>query len=137
MTDDMATGGTTVTVTASGMIFALTSGTLYNFEFDILHNGNTTCGLKLGLTFPAATVVGALVEMPQTTTTMQFATLTATGQVITGSSSPGNTVPTYNRICGTIKPSANGNLAVIWGAEVSTTGGVQIMQGSAGFLYAL
>ena len=70
MQSDQATGTVTALATASGMIFALTSGNTYRFQFLMVAKiGNvtsaTTVGVKMGLTFPAATVVAARAGFPQ------------------------------------------------------------------------
>lgn len=137
MGNDLATGGTTALITASGMIFALTSGNNYQFEFNVLYNGNTTCGLKLGLTFPAATVVGALATIPLTSSTALYGTISASGGSATATSSLGSTQNALATLYGHIVPSENGNLALTWASELTTTGGVQLKQGTNGFIYQI
>lgn len=137
MNSDTATGGTTALITASGMIFALTSGNVYYFEFYAQHQGGTTSGLALGLTFPAATVVSANVNLPLTATSGQLGSISTSGGSVVGAGCLGQTVNALATISGTIVPTANGNLALMWGCEISTGAGVRIRQGSVGFLYTI
>lgn len=137
MLSDTATGGTTALVTASGMIFALTSGNTYYFEFYAQHQGGTTSGLALGLTFPAATVVSANVNLPITAATGILGSISTSGAQVTGSGCLGATVNALAMMSGTIVPTQNGNLALMWGCEISTGAGVRIRNGSVGFLYTI
>lgn len=137
MDSDTATGGTTELVTASGMIFALTSGNVYYFEFYAQHQGGTTSGLKLGLTFPAATVVSASVNLPITASTGSLGTISSSGGSVVGTGCLGQTVDALATIAGTIVPTANGNLALMWACEITTSAGVRIRRGTVGFLYTI
>jgi hypothetical protein len=136
MASSHSTSGTTALATASGMIFALTAGTTYNFEFQVGHDGITTMGLKLGLTFPAVTMVFARAEIASSNVAQVIGYIEASGGSVTSTGSFGAT-RLMSRVEGTILPSGNGNLALVWGCEASTTGGVRILQQTLGYLYAV
>lgn len=137
MLDDSATGATSGLVTASGMVFAVASGNTYYFEFYTNFHSNTTCGLRLGLSFPAAVVVSASANIPLTVASSLFGVINASGGSVTATTAPGTGVPAMASVFGTLVPDANGNLALLYCNEVSTTGGVQIKQGTLGFLYTV
>lgn len=120
------------------MTFALVSGNTYTFEFNVLYDcANSTAGLALGLTFPAATIVTSRVYIPAGGTTDTIGQITASGgSVISAGNGPVNT-PAVAYVFGTIIPSANGNLALQHACELATTGGVRIRQGTNGFLYQI
>lgn len=142
MQDDMATGTTTAMVTASGMLFAVTSGNYYRFRFYVISRiGNvtsaTTVGFKLGLTFPAATVVGASVNIPFGAAGASHffeGQITASGGAVTSTATQNPNANTLSTVDGVIVPSADGNLALTYGCELSTTAGVLIKQGTNGIL---
>ena len=131
-----ATGTTTAMVTASGMTFAVVSGSTYFFRFDAAYDSNvTTVGLRLGLTFPAAISVAAHAQVMDAPSTIQYALITATSgsvlglgtQVVTGTD-------LHGWIEGHIAPSMNGNVALIWASELSTTNGVRLLAGTKGWM---
>jgi hypothetical protein len=140
-----ATGTTTALVTASGMTFALVSGTTYKFSYDVIYRiGNvstgTTVGIKLGLTFPAATVVSAYVDIPMGAAGATYwfsGPITASGGSLTSTSQQNPNTDLLANVVGTIKPSANGNLALTYGCELSTTAGVVIQAGTNGRLFTV
>lgn len=142
MQNDMATGTTTAMVTASGMLFAVTSGNYYRFRFYVISRiGNatsaTTVGFKLGLTFPAATVVGASVNIPFGSAGASHffeGQITASGGAVTSTATQNPNADTLSTVDGVIVPSADGNLALTYGCELSTTAGVLIKQGTNGIL---
>lgn len=138
MQSNTATGTTTGLVTASGQIFALTSGTTYNFKWNVLfQSGAASNGLRLGLTFPAATIVAAKVEIPIAAPGVdcffEGCVITSGASVAATATQAANT--TYMAtVEGTIRPSANGNLALMFGNELSTANGCRIMQETNGTL---
>jgi hypothetical protein len=138
---DTATAVGTTLVTTSGMIFALTSGNTYAFEWNVLYqSGLISNGLKLGLLFPSAAIVAANVQIP--TATIGTAGLfqgwiTTSGGSVTGSDTPAANTTYQARVEGTIRPSANGNLVLQHAAEVVTTVGVRIMGQTNGRLYVV
>lgn len=138
-----ATNATTTLTTASGCQFALVSGNTYNFTYRIFWKvgtaaTNTTCGLSLGLTFPAATMVAARAEiMAQAANGTDSSII---GQIIAASSAVTSTTcqtpatTSYATVTGTITPSANGNLSLLYASEIATTAGVIIMSGTNGVI---
>jgi hypothetical protein len=139
MGSDTATGTTTALVTASGMTFALVSGNTYRFAWNVLFDSSTTTiGIKLGLTFPAATIVAANVTIPQVVDANNAnftGQITSSGDSVTSVSAPAAATPFLAIVEGTIRPSANGNLALMYGSEVSTSAlGVRIKQETLGVL---
>ena len=138
MQNNLATGGTTALATISGMIFALTSGNTYAFEWDVVYDcANSTSGLVLGMTFPAAVVVASRVKIPTAAATDVIGQITSSGGTVTSVTNGPINTPAYAQILGTIRPSANGNLAVTYGSEVSTGAGIRIRQETMGFLYTV
>ena len=142
---DSATGSTTAMVTASGMVFAVTTGNYYRFKFHVITRigsvtSATTVGIKLGLTFPAATVVGAVASIPQGAAgTSHFFTgqIQASGGTVTSTSTQFPNANTLSIVEGSIVPSAAGNVALTYGCELSTTAGVVIKQGTNGIIEQL
>lgn len=145
MQSDTATGSTTAMVTASGMTFAVTTGNHYRFKFHVITRlgsvtSATTVGLKLGLTFPAATVVAAEARIPQAVagTAHWFAgQIQASGGTVTSASTQFPNSNTLSVVEGSIVPSAAGNVALTYGCELSTTAGVVIKQGTNGIIEKL
>jgi hypothetical protein len=145
MESDTVTATSVTPVTTSGMIFAVTSGNTYRFKFQVLHiignnASNTTCGLRLGLTFPAATVIGTHIRIPQAaagTDMFYEARITASGTSVTAASTQYATQNVMATVEGIIIPSADGNLALLHGAEISTSFGVVIKAGTNGILERL
>lgn len=137
---DSATGTTTALVTASGMTFAVTTGNYYRFSYHVLTRigavtSATTVGIKLGLTFPSATVVAAFAQIPQGadgTSHMFMGQITSSGDSVTSASTQFPNTVTHSLVEGTIVPSAAGNVALVYGCELSTTAGVVIKQGTNG-----
>jgi len=132
-------------VTASGMVFAVTTGNYYRFKFHVITRigsvtSATTVGIKLGLTFPAATVVGAIASIPQAVAgTAHFFTgqIQASGGTVTSASTQFPNANTLSIVEGSIVPSAAGNVALTFGCELSTTAGVVIKQGTNGIIEQL
>ena len=145
MQDDMATGTTTAMVTASGMVFAVTTGNYYRFRFHVITRiGNvtsaTTVGIKLGLTFPAATIVGAVANIAQGAAGASHwysGQIQSSGGTVTSVSTQFPNSDTLSIVEGSILPSAAGNIALTYGCELSTTAGVVIKSGTNGFIEQL
>lgn len=137
---DSATGTTVALVTASGMTFAVTSGNYYRFSFHVLTQigavtSATTVGIKLGLTFPAAAVVGAFAQIPQGvdgTAQMFMGQITSSGDSVTSASTQFPNTTTNSLVEGSIVPTADGNVALVYGCELATTAGVVIRRGTNG-----
>lgn len=124
----------------TNLVFALTAGRYYKFEFTLAVRSDTaTVGVATSLTFPAMTRFAARVSAP-------FAADGAGAEwqgEITSSDDP--VVPTaiasintdyIVKIEGVAVPSANGNLQVRARTETGTTN-VVVRQGSCGMLYDL
>jgi hypothetical protein len=147
LVSDSATGTTIALSTVSGQTFALVSGQAYRFNWQVLYAignavTNTTVGIRLGLTFPAATVVSSQVTIPigpaGTAGQWEGEIVASGGSVVsTSQQAPGQTSIHTATVEGTIIPSANGNLALIAGCELSTTAGQVIKAGTNGFLYTI
>jgi len=102
-----------------------------------MQTGLDTNGLRVGLTFPAATVVSAVAYIPVSadgTAAQHIGWITSSGDSVVGTSMPTINVPLIVQVEGNITPSANGTLALGYGAEISTTVGVILRQGSVGIL---
>lgn len=138
MESNTATGTTTGLVTASGQVFSLTSGTTYNFKWNVLfQSGAASNGLRLGVSFPAATIVGIKAVIPIAANGVDAffeGCITTSGAQVIGTAVLGANTTYLAEVTGTIRPSANGNLALLYGSELSTTGGVRIMQETNGKL---
>jgi S1-C subfamily serine protease len=115
------------------MSFAVTSGVYYHFKFVLTYQtAGSTVGLKLGLTFPATTVMSARASI-QSENTITNATINVSGEYcLTAAVSTANTnYPA--EIEGVILPSANGTLQVQF-ASGNPGDDAKIKQGSVGFL---
>jgi hypothetical protein len=102
-----------------------------------MQSGHVNNGLKVGLTFPAATVVSAVAYIPESVngvSAVHTGWITETGDSVTGTSMPTVNVPLITIVEGTIVPSANGTLSLTYAGELATTQGVIIRQGSVGIL---
>lgn len=102
-----------------------------------MQSGAETNGLKVGLTFPSATVVSAIANVPVSAdgvTAIHTGFITSSGDEVTGTSMPTTNVPLIVTIEGTIRPTANGTLAVGYAGELSTTAGVIMRTGSVGII---
>jgi hypothetical protein len=114
------------------------TGSTYIFSFDVLFQSATiTTGLKLGLTFPAAEVVSARVDIPVAAdgTGADFTGwITSSGDSVVGTAVQAATTTYLARMEGTIRTSAPGTLQVQYAAEVSTAVGVIIVRESVGVM---
>lgn len=135
---DTATATTTALTEHPSLKFTLQSGRTYIFAYKILAQASQADnGLKIGLTFPSATVVSAIASIPVNadgTNAIYTGYLTSSGDSIVGPSAPTVGVPLICHIEGTIRPSANGTLAFGYASEMSTTTGTVIRQGSVGII---
>ena len=138
MGSDEPTSTGIAAITASGMTFALVSGNLYYFEFNVLYDcGNSTAGLSLGLTFPSAVVIAASARIPSGTGTEVIGNISSATSRVTATGNPAVGSQIYAKVEGVIQASANGNLALFYACEISTTGGPKIRAGTNGLLYTL
>lgn len=136
---------TTATLTTVAMtdhpslkIPILTTGQTYVFAFDVLfQGGTTTTGIRLGLTFPAATIVAATAWIPVAANGLDGSFqgwIAASGDSVVGTGVPALNTTYLATIEGTIRATSTGTLQLQYGAEVSTTPGVVVMQESVGVL---
>ena len=135
-TADVATSTTSALANVTALAFSVVSGTTYCFAFNVLFQSNTlTTGLKLGLTFPAATIVSANAVIPiaaDGTASMFAGTITSSGDSVTGTAVEATGTNYLAMVDGTIKPSANGTLQLQYASE--DTGGVVVKEQSVGMM---
>jgi hypothetical protein len=123
-TADQSTTSTTA-VNATNMVFAVTAGNVYKYKFSIMYtstNGNN--GLKLGLTYPAATAASALANIAAATDgtgAYYQGVINASGDVVTALTTAA-TAPLvmFSTVEGIIVPSASGNVQLMFGSETNT-----------------
>jgi hypothetical protein len=102
-----------------------------------MQTGTAGCGLKVGLAFPAATIVSAVAYVPESadgTAAQTTGWITSSNDSVTGTSMPTVNVPLLVTIEGTIRPSATGTLALSYAGEIATTAGVILRQQSVGII---
>lgn len=137
LTADAAALTSATLANVTGLSFALTAGTYYSFEFLVLfQSAAATTGLRLGLTFPAAIVVSAAVEIPVAadgTAGAIHGWLTSTGDSVLGTGVQAAATTYAAWIRGAILPSASGTLQVQAATEVAASA-VTVKQGSHGIL---
>jgi len=118
--------------------FDLTSGRTYIFAYRLLmQTPVATNGIRVGLNFPAATVVGANANIPVSVDGVAgvwSGIITSSGDSVVGTSAATVNVPLVVTIEGTIIPSANGTLELGYGGELATTAGIVLRQGSVGII---
>ena len=118
--------------------FDLTSGRLYVFSYQLLmQTPVATNGIRVGLNFPSATVVGAVANIPVSVdgiASIWSGMITSTGDSVVGTSAATVNVPMIVQIDGQIVPSANGTLELGYGGELATTAGIVLLRGSIGIL---
>jgi hypothetical protein len=123
---------------ASGLGFAVASGVTYAFEFrPIFRSAVATNGIRLGLTFPAAVIFAATARIPIAADGAggEFqGWITTSGDAVIGTGVQTANTSYVAEVKGTIRPSANGNVQLQYGSELSTTLGVVIAQESYGVL---
>lgn len=141
LTADTATSTTTALANATGLSFSVSSGTTYGFEFyPIFRSGAATNGIKLGLTFPAVTIIAATAGIPIAADGAGGELqgwISSSGDSVIGTGVQTAAVDYRAEIRGTIRPSANGSLQVQFGCELSTTLGVVVKQESYGVLWTI
>lgn len=118
---------------ATGLAFVgVTAGT-YAFKAGVVYQtAATTTGLKVGLTFPAATVFAATVHIPQTTAGVGGGLqgwITASAGTVATTSTPAATTSYEALIDGTIVVSTGGTIQVTQ-ASNATGSAITLKQGS-------
>lgn len=134
------TASVATTLTAPSLGFAVTSGVPYQFRYQIPWNtGLGTCGLKLGVTFPAFISCSIQVTIPVAapgTGAYLVGDVSTSGTLITGTSAP--TLANNSALIeGEIYLSGSGVLNVIYASEVATASGVRLMAGGSGIIWAM
>ena len=134
---------TTSTFGIAELAFTVSNTVAQTFEFGIVYaTGISTCGIRLGLTYPATSSFAAMVEIPQGTvgaglpTGKMMGYVTSTGQSIFSSSTPLASTKYFATVYGSILPSANGTLQLMYATEVAGVG-VTTFAGSYGKLETL
>jgi hypothetical protein len=130
--DTTATSSTTALANVSAMTLTLSNGKTYLYNcflrYSIGNNAtNTTVGMGLGLTFPAATIVAfEVVIHGQAANAAYSGSIVASGGAVTSTavSAGGGQAALYlASIRGIIAPTADGNLVLQYKCELSTTSG--------------
>lgn len=116
----------------------MSSAHTYIFAYKLLMQSSQGAnGIRIGLTFPSATIVSAIAYLPDSddgTAAQRTGWITSSGDSVVGASMPTINTPLLVVVEGTIRPSANGNLALVYGAELSTTTGIVLRQQSVGII---
>jgi hypothetical protein len=134
------TASVTTTLTAPSLGFPVASGVPYQFRYQIPWNtGVGTCGLRLGVTFPAFVSCAVQVTIPVAapgTGAYLVGDINTSGTMIVGTSAP--TLANNSALIeGQIYLSGSGNLNVIYASEVATASGVRLMAGGTGVIWAM
>jgi hypothetical protein len=131
----------TTLTNVSQLFFALTSGTTYSFAFYVIfRSAATTNGIRVALTFPAATIVSATAWIPVAADGVggEFqGWITSSGDSVIGPGVETAGLDYIAEISGLIRPSADGNLQVQFAGELSTTLGVVVKAQSVGQLFTV
>jgi hypothetical protein len=127
---------TTATTDHPSLKIPLLSGQTYVFAWNVLFQAaTTTCGIRIGLTFPAATIASAQAWIPLAADGTAGAFegwITSSGDSVVSTGVPAASTTFLATIEGTIRPTANGTLQLWYASELSTNPGVLIMQQSVG-----
>lgn len=122
----------------TGLTFTVNAGITYQFTFPILFtifNQLSTEGIQLGLTFPAATIVSAVVRIPRPGS---GTAAESQGYITSSGDSVSSGILTFNNyiafIEGTIKPSTSGTLQVQFAKLDAGSVSATIQANSAGIL---
>ena len=128
---------TTTLANITNLNFNVVSGSYYQYEFFILFQSSiATNGLKLAVTYPAATVASYRAEIPIAADAAAgdwHGWGTSSGDAITGTGVQTANVVYMAKIVGNILPSANGTIQSQYASEVATNT-TTIKQGSFGRL---
>ena len=119
---------TTTSITlanATGLSFTATVGILYKYTFNVLYtSAATTTGLRIGLTYPAATLTSAIANIPGSTTDgtgfIYSGFISTSGDSVMSTASPTNgTTVMVATIEGVFKASATGVVQLQVASEVA------------------
>lgn len=140
LTTSMIVRTTTTPLPLSGLSFSVSSGVAYRFDFGIAFaTAVSTTGLKLGLTYPAASTFAAVVRVPIAAGGVggEFqGWVTTSGGFVTGTGVQTAAARYYAQINGMILPVSSGTLQVTYGTEVANSA-VSTFAGSHGVLTTL
>jgi hypothetical protein len=134
------TASIATTLTAPSLGFPVTSGVPYQFRYQRPWNtGIGTCGLRLGVIFPAFISCSIQVTIPVAapgTGAYLVGDISRSGTMVVGTSAP--TLANNSALIeGQIYLSGSGNLEVIYASEVATASGVRLMAGGTGIIWAM
>jgi hypothetical protein len=130
---------TTATLTLTGLGFAVSANVTYRFKYHIIYRTTlVNTGIRLGLNFPAATVIAAVVRVGQSgadgTAFMFEGPITVDGDSVVTTTAPAVNTDYLAIVEGTIRPSGGGSLVLWHAAEASGASGITVRQGSNGIL---
>ncbi len=121
------TFSSTTLANATGLSFPVVTGTNYKYKFTVLYtSAATTTGLRVGVTFPAATTQSALANIPGSTTDgtgfLFSGFISSSGDSVVAGNSPAvsPTVMTAN-VEGVFIPSASGTIQLQAATEVGAS----------------
>jgi hypothetical protein len=139
LTADLASTTVTTMANVTGMNLPVLAGNYYKFKFNIIYqSAATTNGVRLGVTVPAFTRFTGAADLPVSTAADGTANifrghLTSSGDSVVGTGTPAVTTDFMGELEGIIVPSADGDIQLQYGAEV-TTSAITMRQGSLGKL---
>ena len=140
LTVDLAASTVVTLANATGLSFAIVSGTYYHFKFYItFRSAATTTGIRLGLTFPAITRFASTANIPIAADGaggLWQGWITTSGDAVVGTGVQAINTDYLAIVEGNILPSADGTLQLQFATEVAGSA-VTVRQGSCGVLYSL
>lgn len=135
---DLPAFTSTTLANATGLAFAVTSGVVCRFRFDVIfRTAALTTGIRLGLTCPAFTVLAANVTTPFAAdgTGMMFeGAITTSGDSVLSTGVAAANADNLAVIEGVLLPSANGTLQLQAATEVAASAAT-VRAGSNGQLW--
>jgi hypothetical protein len=124
VTADQSFTSTTV-ANATSLSFSAVAGKVYKYNFNILYTSAATgTGIKLGLTYPAATTASGKASIPigaDGTATIFYGLITSSGDIVIGTGTPAASTTTYATVQGIIIPSTTGTVQLTAGTEVNAS----------------
>jgi hypothetical protein len=139
-TSTMIVTTTTAALPLNGLSLPVSTGVAYRFDFGIAFaTGVSTTGIKLGLTYPAASTFAAAVRIPIAAGGVggEFqGWITSSGAFVTGTGVQTAQARYYAQINGMILPVSTGTVQVTYGTEVANSA-VSTFAGCHGVLTTL
>jgi hypothetical protein len=124
----------TTPAAVTGLSFAVTSGKVYKFKFNVLYtSAATTTGLRLGLTYPAVTSASALANIASGNdgTGAYFqGVINTSGDSVSALNSPSSTLTLYAQVEGLMVTAAAGTVQLTAGSEINGSN-IVIIAGSS------